>query len=149
MEQFNNPLAEYINKLNEITKPAKQAVEQIQRIGEQVRKAFSQIDFSKLFDNYFEPMRQFAIKIDEAKKDPDSLMNYMSYVKNLSKYFWAMPYEIDTSELKQIFENVNSEKEFDEYMRKYFNKQKIQSLLDDIKKKINRKHIIITINNIL
>ena len=89
------------------------------------------------------PMKQLALQIEEVKKDPDSIMNYLSYVKYLSKYFWAMPYKIDTSELKMIFENVSSEKEFDDYMKRYFNKQRMQNLFYDIKLKINRKHIII------
>ena len=81
--------------------------------------------------------------IERIKNDPDSLLNYMSYVKNLSNYFWAMPYSIDTSELKAIFENVKTEKEFDNYMTKYFTNQKLQQLFKDIKLKISRKHITI------
>lgn len=147
MEEDNNQLAEAIRRLDEITRPAKQAVEQIsnyvQKIVEPLREAISQINFSSYFDNLLTPMKQLAIKIDEAKKDPDSIINYMSYVKNLSKYFWAMPYNIDTAELKHIFEHVNTEKEFDDYMKKYFTKQKLQYLFNDIKLKIQKKHIII------
>ena len=103
----------------------------------------NQLDFSKFFDNILAPMKQLTIKIDEIKKDPDSVLNYISYVKNLSKYFWAMPYNIDTAELKHIFEYVSTEKEFDDYMKKYFTKQKFQNLFNDIKLKLQKKHIII------
>ena len=147
MENSNNQLAEFIRHLDEITKPAKQATEQIsnyiQKIVEPLRETLNQIDFSKFFDNILAPMKQLTIKIDEIKKDPDSVLNYISYVKNLSKYFWAMPYNIDTAELKHIFEYVSTEKEFDDYMKKYFTKQKLQNLFNDIKLKLQKKHIII------
>lgn len=54
-----------------------------------------------------------------------------------------MPYNIDTAELKHIFEYVSTEKEFDDYMKKYFTKQKFQNLFNDIKLKLQKKHIII------
>lgn len=147
MEPFNNPLSETINKLDEITKPAKQAIQNISNstkiFGEEIKKVFDKFDFSKIYDNILAPMKQLALKMEEAQKDPDSLINYMSYVENLSKYFWAMPYNIDTPELKIIFENVSSEKEFDNFMGKHFNKERLQNLFDDIKLKINKKHIIV------
>ena len=147
MENSNNQLAEFIRHLDEITKPAKQATEQIsnyiQKIVEPLRETLNQIDFSKFFDNILAPMKQLTIKIDEIKRDPDSVLNYISYVKKLSKYFWAMPYNIDTAELKHIFEYVSTEKEFDDYMKKYFTKQKLKNLFNDIKLKLQKKHIII------
>ena len=54
-----------------------------------------------------------------------------------------MPYNIDTAELKHIFEYVSTEKEFDDYMKKYFTKQKFQNLFNDMKLKLQKKHIII------
>ncbi len=147
MHQPNNELVEAINKIEEIAKPAAQAIQYIseytKKLSEQIKRAFNQFDFSKFYNNLMAPMKQLALQIEEVKKDPDSIMNYLSYVKYLSKYFWAMPYKIDTAELKMIFENVSSEKEFDDYMKRYFNKQRMQNLFYDIKLKINRKHIII------
>ena len=147
MEQYNSEFAEAIKNINKICEPARQAVqyasEYMKKIGEQVRKVFEQYDFSKMYQNLLIPMQQFAQEIEKIKNDPDSLLNYMSYVKNLSNYFWAMPYSIDTSELKSIFENVKTEKEFDDYMKKYFTNQKLQQLFNDIKLKISRKHITI------
>lgn len=147
MEQYNSEFAEAIKNINKICEPARQVVqyasEYMKKIGEQVKKVFEQYDFSKIYQNLLIPMQQFAQKIEELKNDPDSLLNYMSYVKNLSNYFWAMPYGIDTTELKSIFENVKSEKEFDDYMKKYFTNQKLQQLFNDIKIKISRKHITI------
>lgn len=129
--------------LNELHKSFEPISEQFRKLGEQVHHFFNQFDFSKIYDNLLSPMKPWILKIEEIKKDPDSLMNYMSYVKSLSKYFWAMPYNINTAELKMIFEQVTSEKEFDNYMKKYFNKQKIESLFSDIKLKLNRKHVTI------
>ncbi len=147
MEQYNSEFSEAIKNINKICEPARQAVqyasEYMKKISEQVRKVFEQYDFSKMYQNLLIPMQQFAQEIERIKNDPDSLLNYMSYVKNLSNYFWAMPYSIDTSELKAIFENVKTEKEFDNYMTKYFTNQKLQQLFKDIKLKISRKHITI------
>ncbi len=147
MEQYNSEFAEAIKNINKICEPVRQAVqyasEYMKKIGEQVRKVFEQYDFSKMYQNLLIPMQQFAQEIEKIKNDPDSLLNYMSYVKNLSNYFLAMPYSIDTSELKSIFENVKTEKEFDDYMKKYFTNQKLQQLFNDIKLKISRKHITI------
>ncbi len=154
MEQYNSEFAEAIKNINKICEPVRQAVqyasEYMKKIGEQVRKVFEQYDFSKMYQNLLIPMQQFAQEIEKIKNDPDSLLNYMSYVKNLSNYFLAMPYSIDTSELKSIFENVKTEKEFDDYMIKfddymikYFTNQKLQHLFNDIKLKISRKHITI------
>lgn len=147
MEQFNTQFSEAMKNLDKVIEPTRQAAQGIaeltKKFREQLKKITMQFDFSKFYESFLVPMKQLSIKIEEAKRDPDSLMNYMSYVENLSKYFWAMPYNINTNELKMIFENVNSEKEFDNYMRKYFNKQKIENLFKDIKLKINKKHIII------
>ena len=147
MEQYNSEFSEAIKNINKICEPARQAVqyasEYMKKISEQVSKFFEQYDFSKMYQNLLIPMQQFAQEIERIKNDPDSLLNYISYVKNLSTYFWAMPYSIDTSELKAIFENVKTEKEFDNYMTKYFTNQKLHQLFKDIKLKISRKHITI------
>lgn len=99
MEQYNSEFVEAIKNINKICEPARQVVqyasEYMKKIGEQVRKVFEQYDFSKMYQNLLIPMQQFAQEIEKIKNDPDSLLNYISYVKNLSNYFWAMPYSID------------------------------------------------------
>ena len=147
MEQFNNQFSEILNNVDQKLEPVKQMSRLIEKhtkkITEKFQKIMIEFDFTKLNDSFLEPMKQLSIKLDIAQRDPDSIINYMSYVENLSNYFWAMPYSIGTFELKIIFDSVNSEKEFDNYMRKYFNKQKIENLFEDIKLKTNKKHIII------
>ena len=150
MEQYNREIAKSIELFKKSMEPVREAAQSISLYTNSVKEKIERMkevlgtyDFSKLYDNIFTPMKILSLKIEEAKKDPDSFINYMAYVEYLSEYFWAMPYNIDTSELKFIFENVNSEKEFDSYMRKYFNKEKIKSLFGDTQKKINRKHSII------
>lgn len=98
------------------------------------------IDFSKLINNFIIPLEGFAEEVEKAKNNPDSLISYLEYVKNLSSYFWSMPYKIDGKSLKNIFENVNSEKAFDSYMLEYFTDDKINELFKDIKNKISTKH---------
>lgn len=147
MEQYNNELTKALKSIDTFCEQNRQAIQKasecIRNIVRQVKKVFEQYDFSKMCENMLVPMQQFAQKIEETKNDPDSVLNYMSYVKNLSNYFWAMPYNINTTELKLIFENVNTEREFDEYMKKYFTTIKLQQLFNDITSKISRKRVTI------
>lgn len=150
LEQYNKEIAETVKifkeKMESIREAAQYVSEFINPLKEkieQMREVLGKYDFSKLYDDIFAPIKILSLSLEEEKKDPDSFINYLAYVRYLSVYFWAMPYNIDTSELKFIFENVNSEKEFDSYMRKYFNKDKLESLFAAIKTKINRKHFII------
>ena len=98
------------------------------------------IDFSKLVNNFIIPLESFAEELEKAKNNPESLINYLEYVKKISYYFWAMPYKIDGKSLKNIFDNVNSEKEFDSYMLEYFTDEKIKGLFNDIRNKVSQKH---------
>lgn len=147
MEQSNNKFIESMKQLNKMVEPIREKSQQIQdffkRMSEQVSNFANLFNSSKIYDSFLLPIKQLSLQLEEAKKDPDSIMNYLLYVDDLSKYFWAMPYDIDTATLKKIFENVNSEKEFDDYMKKYFDKRKLQNLFSDIKLKISKKHIII------
>ena len=59
-------------------------------------------------------------EFEEAKKDPNSVINWEFYKNRLYKFFWVMPYGITTNEIHKILRCVNNEKEFDEYMERYF-----------------------------
>ena len=109
------------------------------KIGNSLIKIVQEYDIEKII----KPMQKLALKIEEAEKNPNSKINYMLYADNLSKYYWSMPYKIDTAELKAIFEDVNSEKDFDIYMEQYFNNEKLNDLFKDIENNIEKKHKII------
>lgn len=77
-------------------------------------------------------LNSLAISLEEAKNNPDSLLNWMHYYDKLSEFFWIMPYKITTEELHEILENAKTEKEFDKLINRYFNISKIESLTNDI-----------------
>ena len=61
-------------------------------------------------------------------------------MKKLSEYLWTIPFDINSKKLKEIFEQINSEEEFDSYMKKYFTKTKINELFILIENILPKKH---------
>lgn len=86
--------------------------------------------------------KDLADLIEKAQKNPDSLINWCNYSKKLSEYLWTIPFDISSRNLKEIFELINSEKEFDDYMKKYFTKTKINELFESIENNLPIKHKI-------
>lgn len=84
--------------------------------------------------------KELAEAIDKAKQNPDSLINWYNYSKKLNEYLWTIPFDIDSKNLKEIFEQINSEEEFDSYMKKYFLKSKITEMFISIENNLPRKH---------
>ena len=84
--------------------------------------------------------KTLSISIEEINNNPDSLLNWMKYYDKMSKFFWIMPYKISTEELREILQNVATEKEFDLYISKYFNKNKVNTMIEDIKNMLTNKN---------
>lgn len=103
----------------------------------------NKIDFSKVVDNFIVPFYELSLDLEEAKENPESLINYFEYMEKLSEYYWAMPYKIDGKTLKDIFENVSTEEEFDIYMQEYYTEEKIEAIFTYIENKISDKHKVI------
>lgn len=120
-EKVINPMQELMRKLSEIMRPL------VDTITSQIPK----------YTPYF---KELAEAIEKAKKNPDSLINWYQYSKKLSEYLWTIPFDIDSKELKDIFEKINSEEEFDAYMIKYFTKEKIDNLFMSIENILPTKH---------
>ena len=70
--------------------------------------------------------------LEEARNNPDSRLSWMNYYDKLSEFFWIMPYKITTEELYEILKCVETEKEFDKYINRYFSKTKVNLLFSDI-----------------
>lgn len=87
--------------------------------------------------------------LEEAKANPNSVYNWLEYYDKLSEFFWIMPYKMTPDELHDILLNIKTEKEFDKYIYKYFNKVKVNCLIDDIKKLIERKQDLILFEQII
>lgn len=120
-EMVINPMQELMKKLSEMIRPL------IDTITSQIPK----------YTPYF---KELAEAIEKAQKNPDSLINWYKYSEKLSEYLWTIPFDIDSKKLKDIFEQINSEKEFDNYMTKYFTKEKINNLFMSIENILPTKH---------
>ena len=103
----------------------------IQPIVEMQKKLFDTISESIIINSKL--FESLSTALEEAKKNPDSILSWMSYYDKLSEFFWIMPYEIKTDELHEMLNNIDTEKEFDKSIIKYFNKNKVEALISDIR----------------
>jgi hypothetical protein len=87
--------------------------------------------------SYFDELSK---TLEKARENPNSLLNWIEYSEKLSEYIWTIPYDISSDELKKLTSIVNSEKEFDKYMLKYFDKDKLEKMFNEILSRIPYKH---------
>ena len=120
-----------VNKMNPIQEIAKTFSEVLKPFTSQVIKNISKMT------SYFSELSK---TLENARKNPDSLLNWMEYSEKLSEYIWTIPYDITSEELKELTSIVNSEKEFDRYMLKYFDKERIEKLFNEIFSRVPYKH---------
>lgn len=120
-EMVINPMQLFMEKLMESIRPL------VDIITSQIPK----------YTPYF---KELAEAIDKAQKNPNSLINWYNYSKKLSEYLWTIPFDINSKNLKEIFEQINSEKEFDSYMKIYFTKTRINELFMSIENNLSKKH---------
>lgn len=116
-----NPMQEIAKKLSEALKPITSQV----------------IDSLPKMTSYFS---ELSNSLEKAKENPDSLLNWIEYSEKLSEYIWTIPYDISSEELKSLTSVVNSEKEFDKYMLRYFDKTKLEKMFDELLSRIPYKH---------
>lgn len=119
----------------------KPVVEAVENLMVAISKMIERTDISKMINGAMLPLMNVFKDLEENRKNPESIISYFDYMKKLSKYYWAFPYDIAGEELKGIFENVNTEKEFDQYIQKYFTKERTKQLFKDIEDKITEKEI--------
>lgn len=122
MERLSNPIS---NVISQITEVQRQFINSITNV---INKSITPT-FKILYD-----------ALEEAKNNPNSRLSWMNYYDKLSEFFWIMPYKITTEELHEILQYVETEKEFDEYINRYFTKDKVNSLFDDIKKMLSNNN---------
>ena len=116
------------NVIQQMTNSMSKAISQIAEVQKQFMNTISET----IAKNVSPALRALAFSLDEAKSNPDSLLSWMNYYNRMSEFFWIMPYKITTEELHEILQNVATEKEFDQYINKYFNKAKVELLIKDI-----------------
>ena len=122
MERLSNPMS---NVISQITEVQRQFINSIANV---INKSIMPT-FKILYD-----------ALEEAKNNPNSRLSWMNYYDKLSEFFWIMPYKITTEELHEILQYVETEKEFDEYINRYFTKDKVNSLFDDIKNMLSNNN---------
>lgn len=140
-----------INNSNVIEAMTNPLMKEINQIAEAQKAMMDTILSSTTINSPFESISK---SLEEAKANPYSIYNWFKYYDKLSEFFWIMPYKMTPNELHDILSNIKTEKEFDKYIFKYFNKTKVNLLIDDIKKSIQRRQdlklfeqIIIAYNN--
>lgn len=136
METEYSEKSEYLEAISKMIKNTT-------KIAEKLAGILRQFDYTKIINNFIFPFYELSLEIEEAKKNPESLINYLEYVNKLSNYYWAMPYKIKGENLKEIFEQINSEQEFDVYMSEYFSDDKIENIFADIQNKISENHRVV------
>lgn len=132
-----------------MTNPLMNAVNQI---AESQKAMMNTILSSITINNSF--FASLSKSLEEAKANPKSVYNWFEYYDRLSEFFWIIPYKMKPEELNEILVNVTTEKEFDRYISKYFNKEKVDLLINDIKGLITRsqdkklfEQIVLAYNN--
>lgn len=97
---------------------------------------------NELLKNINPFFKALSKSLEEARKNPHSFLSWYNYYKKLSEYFWIYPFDIEPEKLHSILKNVNSEKEFDKYISRYFSSKKMNQLFLKLEASIPRKHKI-------
>lgn len=116
-----NPMQEIAKKLSEALKPITSQV----------------IDSLPKMSLYFQELSETLEKI---RKSPDSIYNWIKFSRSLSNYFWLPPYLMESEQLMELLETVESEEQMDEKLEKYFTDEIIESLFNEIIDKSLDKH---------
>lgn len=97
------------------------------------------VDFINKQINFIPPfLKDLYNAFEEVKANPDSRLSWLNYYDTLTDYFWIFPYQMTTEELHESLKDISEEKDFDAYMIKYFNKEKVSELTNDIKSMLVR-----------
>ncbi len=112
-----------------------------------VVKCFSEVLINAVATNYMQKFsdafQSFIGMIEEAKNDPDSVLNFYNYQEKLDSFHWAWPFGIETAELKKLIENASCEEDFDNLMVSFFSKNRLEQMNVHIYSMLPRKHKII------
>ena len=122
--------------IEQVTSSMQKTISQIA----EVQKQFMDVIAETLSNKISPAFKAWSISLEEAKNNPDSFLSWMNYYNRMSEFFWIMPYKITTKELYEILKNVTTEKEFDQYINRYFNKNKVDMLIEDIKSMLSNKN---------
>lgn len=144
--EFNHRLIENIKPIltaqTELISSVVKKVNPMQEIVKKLSEALKPIT-TQVFDNlpkmslYFQELSETLEKI---RKNPDSIYNWIKLSRSLSNYFWLPPYLMESEQLMELLETVESEEQMDDKLEKYFTDKIIESLFDEIIDKSLYKH---------
>lgn len=140
---YENGAAKALEPLITVQKQLTENFVQIQETVKKIAESMAAFSSSELINNlskttkYFSELSEAYVK---AKKNPDSFLNWLNYSKKIREYIWTIPYDISSEELNELFMQVDSEKEFDKYMLKYFDRRKTEKICNEISIRVSRKH---------
>lgn len=120
--------------------------ELIKRLAEEQKKLVQSM-MTTVFNN--DALRNLSKIIDEAKRNPNSIYSWMNYYDKMSEFYWVMPYKMTAEELYNILLTIKDEREFDKYAAKYFNKEKVCQLINDIKMLGLKRQDLLLFNQII
>lgn len=103
-------------------------------------KTITEVVSTRFMESFVESIRTFHNALEQAKKNPDSLINHYNYLNKLDSFYWAWPYDIKADELKKLIEQAENEKSFDKIMISFFSKERIDDMMEDIYISLPRKH---------
>ena len=136
-EQTSN-IAKSLLKFGESIQPIITSLADMSFVINQVAKTLSEsiTPYMRGFSNF---SLDFLSTLKEQYDNPDSFFSYLDYEKSLNSFYWAMPYKINSARLKDILTTVNSEIDFDKYMRHYFDRPMMLDMLEEISASIPKK----------
>lgn len=124
--------------IDNMTKTLIAIIEEITAMTKPIINAMAQMQI-----NYAPFFKGIQEALEKAKRDPNNILNWIDYSEKLSDYIWTIPYNISGEKLKEVFENVNSESEFDKYMRNYYKKEVVTKMMNEIKMILSNKHKLV------
>lgn len=114
-------------------------VETVSNIGKYLADTIATSYMSSFKESFGDLLKAF----EEARNDPNSVINFFDYQKKLNTFHWAWPYGIEPEELRKLLSEAEDEKQFDNLIASFFTKDRIDQMCNEIYKSLPRRHKVI------
>lgn len=135
---------EFRNAINQLFSAVSTVIKEIKPFNDMNDSFRSLISSFPSCSENFESLNTIAKAIGEIVSkeldNPNSELSYYGYFKILSDYFWVFPYKISPTQIKELTKEGKSEKEFDDFMLEYFNKDVLDNLFLEITNRLPANH---------
>lgn len=132
-----NDLQQVIRSLHEMTVPI---INTINATTRSLSEVLAMSNASSAMTYVTDVVASLCKKIQVARDNPNSVINFFEYQKKLKVFHWAWPYEITPAELKRFLEQSRDEKDFDRKMLLFFSKKHMNDMFSYIIGEIPKKH---------